>query len=81
MDVPLVVSALEPPEPMERILDALAELAGGDRLRVLHRRQPFPLYDLLRRTGYAWETTGAEGRYEILIWQAHPSGESGPRPC
>jgi len=81
MDVSLDVSALEPPEPMERILDALAALAEGDRLRVVHRRQPFPLYDLLRRMGHEWETTGVEGRFEILIWPARLPGSSGPWQC
>jgi uncharacterized protein (DUF2249 family) len=81
VDMLLDVSTLEPPEPLERVLDALAELAEGSRLRVLHRRQPFPLYDLLRQMGYAWETTGVEGRYEILIWPTRPSGPSVTRQC
>lgn len=81
MDVALDVSALEPPEPMERVLEALGELAEGDRLRVVHRRQPFPLYDLLRQMGHEWETTEAQGRFEILIWPAQPSGSSGSQKC
>ena len=81
MDVPLDVSSLEPPEPLERILDALAELAADERLRVLHRREPFPLYDILRRMGYAWETTGSDGRFEILIWQEVPFTPTGSRSC
>lgn len=68
MDRVLDVSRLEPPEPLERVLDALAALLPGDRLHVLHRRDPLPLYDLLRGMGYAWETAGGDGRYEILIW-------------
>ncbi len=68
MDHPLDVSALPVPEPLERVLDALADLPPGDRLRVLHRREPFPLYDLLARMGYRWETQGEEGQYQILIW-------------
>lgn len=68
MDREIDVSRLEPPEPLERVLDALAALPPGDRLQVLHRRDPFPLYDFLHRMGYAWKTTGGGGRYEILIW-------------
>ena len=64
----LDVRRLAPPEPMERILDALADLPTGGRVRVLHRREPFPLYDLLRRMGYGWRTQGAEDRFEMLIW-------------
>jgi uncharacterized protein (DUF2249 family) len=72
MDRALDVSQLEPPEPLERILDALAALEPGDRLSVIHRRIPFPLFDMLRRMGHRWETSGEEGCYSILIW---PVGE------
>ena len=63
------VSGLEPPEPLERILDALADLRQGDHLRVKHRRDPVPLYQMLRDMGYEWATTQlAPGRFEIVIW-------------
>jgi uncharacterized protein (DUF2249 family) len=64
----LDVRRLEPPEPMERILDALTDLPRGGRLWVLHRREPFPLYDLLRHLGYGWQTRSQEERVEMLIW-------------
>jgi hypothetical protein len=38
-------------------------------MRVVHRRQPFPLYDLLRGMGLAGETAGTDGCFDILIWQ------------
>lgn len=72
MDRELDVSDLEPPAPLERILDALMDLRPGDRLAVRHRRLPYPLFDMLRRMGHRYETTGAEGAYRILIW---PSDE------
>lgn len=71
MKQPLNVSDLEPPEPLERILDALADLPEGDYLQVLHRREPHPLYGMLRNMGYHWQTTcHAPDRFEILIWPA-----------
>jgi uncharacterized protein (DUF2249 family) len=76
VDVLLDVSSLEPPEPLERVLDALGELAEGDRLRVQLKRQPFPLYNFLRQMGYEWETIGAEGGVEVLIWSMDPSRSS-----
>jgi uncharacterized protein (DUF2249 family) len=79
MEVTLDVSSLEPPEPLERVLDALADMPAGHRLRVLHRREPYPLYDLLRRMGYAWETTAIEERFEILIWPVVSARAGGPR--
>lgn len=69
------MSALPPPEPLERVLDALADLPAGDRLLVRHRREPFPLYDILRRMGYAWCTRGENGSWRILIW---PVGQDPP---
>jgi len=59
---------LEPPEPMERVLAALDGLQPGQWVRFLIHRQPYPLYDILRRHHYPYETiTGAEGSFEILI--------------
>lgn len=74
----LDVSELPPPEPLERALDALAELPAGDRLVLRHRRQPFPLYDLLRRMGYRWEVSGSDGDWRILIEHAGAGTESPP---
>jgi len=62
------VRGLPPPEPFENITRALQTLTGNDTLRVLIHREPFPLYDMLRGGGYAWQTTAlAEGDFEILI--------------
>jgi hypothetical protein len=58
---------LPAPEPLERTLDTLADLPAGDRLLLRNRRQPFPLFDILRRMGYRWEVSGNEGDYLILI--------------
>lgn len=59
---------LEPPEPMERVLAALDQLEPGQQVRFLIHRQPFPLYDILRRYRYRYETTAIpDGSYEILI--------------
>jgi len=58
---------LPAPEPLERTLDTLADLPAGDRLLLRNRRQPFPLFDILRRMGYCWEVSGNEGDYLILI--------------
>ncbi len=69
MEQVLDVSELQPPEPLERILDALADMPEGDWLRVRHRRDPVPLYRILSDMGYRWRTDHlAPGRFEILIW-------------
>lgn len=48
------VKALTPPEPMTVILTALAHLDQGCCLLVIHRRQPFPLYEKLLEAGWAY---------------------------
>lgn len=59
---------LEHPEPLERVLAALDELQAGQQLRFLIHRQPYPLYDILRRYHYRYEVTEvANGHFEILI--------------
>ncbi|MCB1788869.1 MAG: DUF2249 domain-containing protein [Gammaproteobacteria bacterium] len=69
MEQMIDVSGLEPPEPLERIIDTLADLADGDWLRVRHRRDPVPLYRMLRDMGYSWDTTCvAPEHFEVLIW-------------
>jgi len=69
-DIQIDVCGLEPPEPLERVLEGLTRLAAGQRLRVLIPREPHPLYSILERNGYLHETTCREDYlYEILIWQ------------
>ena len=80
----LDVSDLEPPEPFERILDALDQLGTGEWLHVRHRREPFPLYSVLQRLGYSWKTerTG-DAAFDILIWPVgnRPPGPPGGASC
>lgn len=69
-DVILDVCGLEPPEPLERVLDALSRLASGRRLRVVIGREPFPLYRILEKNGYAYQTRCREDYlFEVLIWE------------
>jgi uncharacterized protein (DUF2249 family) len=67
----LDVRGLEPPEPMQRVLEALPLLEpGGRRLRMLIDREPRPLYAILERNGYRHETNlRPDYIYEIAIWQ------------
>lgn len=50
----LDVRGLQPPEPLERVLDALDRLAPGKRLVMLIDRAPLPLYRILDRNGYRY---------------------------
>ena len=67
--IPIDVSELEPPEPLERIFARLQQLQAGQLLRVRHRREPFPLYPLLEQAGYrhCCIPSGTEA-FLIYIW-------------
>jgi len=62
---------LEPPEPLQRVLAALADLGGDDELTVLLYCHPAPLISILQRSGYTWrEVVLEDGTHEIRIRQA-----------
>ncbi len=62
---------LQPPEPLELTLTALDVLPAGEELLLLLYCQPHPLYQALRRNGFAWtETLREDGTYEIRIRKA-----------
>lgn len=66
----LDVCGLEPPEPMERVLDALSRLAPQQKLCMLIDREPRPLYRILDNNGYGYQATARpDYLYEILIWK------------
>jgi uncharacterized protein (DUF2249 family) len=68
------VRDLEPPEPLEVALDMADKLQSGEYLRMLHRREPFPLYRLLEQTGFRHHLhSGGDCPFEILIWRAGDS--------
>ena len=48
------VSELEPPEPMTEILKSLSNLAPLQCLKVIHSREPFPLYKKLIEAGWGY---------------------------
>jgi uncharacterized protein (DUF2249 family) len=67
-EIELNVCGLMPPEPMERVLEALADLLPGQRIRMLIDREPRPLYRILERNNYLYDATlRDDGLYEILI--------------
>lgn len=67
----LDVRGLPPPEPFENIVRALQKLHAEETLQVFIHREPFPLYEVLKANGYAWQTAAlADGSYKILISRA-----------
>jgi uncharacterized protein (DUF2249 family) len=67
-EIAIDVCGLEPPEPLERVLDALSVLEPGQQLRMLIDREPRPLYGILQQNGFRHEVLPrSDGLYEILI--------------
>ncbi len=67
---------LEPPEPMEKVMQTLALLRASQSIRLLLHREPLPLYPLLAEKGYRHRTRmKADGSDVILIQPA------GATPC
>lgn len=70
-EILLDVRGLMPPEPMERVLDALDRIGPGQQLRMLIDREPRPLYRILERNGHPFFPTARDdGLYEIVIFPA-----------
>lgn len=59
---------LEPPEPFQRVMEAIADMSADDTVLMLLEREPHPLYRVLERNGYAYRTTYRDdGVFEIRI--------------
>lgn len=65
----LDVRFLEPPQPLERVIQALGVLRYGDSIRMVHRREPCLLFPILQRDGFAFKSrVVADDHFEIVIW-------------
>lgn len=67
-DVNLDVRGLAAPEPLELCLEALADLESGQRIKMQIDREPYPLYSILERDGFKYESSFEETHYLITIW-------------
>ncbi len=67
--VTLDIRGLEPPEPLERVLATIADFRAGDTLKLLTDYEPYPLYRILERDGFAHRMEpGADAACEVTIW-------------
>lgn len=61
---------LEPPEPFERVVDALSTLGRDEQVLLILNREPILLYRFLEQNDYEYKSTAhPDGRVEILIWE------------
>lgn len=62
---------LAPPEPFERATHILRQLQPGQYLRMLHRRVPYPLFDVCCALSLVYSVSeDSAAPYEILIYFA-----------
>jgi TusA-related sulfurtransferase len=74
-EITLDVRGMEPPEPLERVLETIDDFVPGDRLKLVIDCRPMPLFRILERNGYAHhEAAGANSNYEITIWRKPAAG-------
>ena len=71
MPIHLDLRNLPPPEPMERILDAVQALRPGQRIEALTPFWPAPLLPILEQQGCAWRRepsrSGDHARITIFL--------------
>jgi TusA-related sulfurtransferase len=66
----LDVRGLACPEPAEAVLEAVATLASGQYLEVIHDQEPKLLYPHLQKRGFAFLVQkGDEPVIKVLIWR------------
>jgi uncharacterized protein (DUF2249 family) len=69
-DLTLDVRGMEPPQPLELVLEAIDDFGPGDKLRLIIDCHPVPLFRVLERNGYGYRTEpGATSIHEITIWR------------
>ena len=64
------VHELPPPAPFDIVIDKLPSLMAGEYIKMQHRMQPFPLYDMLLENGFRYKVTDGEYGFDVYIWLA-----------
>lgn len=59
---------MQPPEPFDRVVEALASLDEGESVLLIVQCEPRPLYRFLDANDYRWKSEAyPDGRVEVLI--------------
>ena len=70
LDLTLDVRGMEPPEPLERVLEIIGDFVPGDRLKLIIDCEAHPLYRILDNNGYAYRAEpGTVSLREVTIWR------------
>ena len=74
-DLTLDVRGMDPPEPIERVLETIADFKVGDKLKLVIDCMPHPLFRILERGGYDHHVEPrTESLYLITIWALSDQG-------
>jgi len=65
---------LQPPEPLVRILEALAEIEDSGTLTALMDREPILLYPELERRGWGWSFGEEDGVLVLRVFRPAAPG-------
>ncbi|WP_200763359.1 DUF2249 domain-containing protein [Nitrosophilus alvini] len=58
---------LEPPEPMQKVMQALRELEEGEYVHMVHRFAPLPFLDILKNNAFAYKLFEHENGADLYI--------------
>lgn len=61
---------MQPPKPMELVMEAMEKLTTGQYIKMIHRMEPHPLYNILLDNGYRYKVDTSSGLFDIYIWKA-----------
>ncbi|MCU7836036.1 MAG: DUF2249 domain-containing protein [gamma proteobacterium symbiont of Taylorina sp.] len=65
------VSEYEAPRPFEEVVKLVSQLKSGEYIRMLHRKEPLPLIQMLQENGYECRMfPGQQVEWEIIIWNS-----------
>lgn len=68
------VSEYDAPEPFEKVLQLVSEMKHGEYIRMLHRKKPLPLVQMLQDNGFECRIfPGQQTAWEIIIWNVNDS--------
>ena len=66
--------SMEPPEPFVQTMEALERIGPDQKVLLIARHEPFPLYRALDLNGFSWQTEKtSDGSAEVLIWRRENS--------
>jgi uncharacterized protein (DUF2249 family) len=64
--------SMQPPEPLERALTALDVIGHDGTLTIVLNQQPYPLFQILKNSGFQWEEVPNDDGFRFDIRKSLP---------